>query len=58
MLGYNTTISLDDEVTVIIDFTTKPEPFETVLEYVSTRTASLFQYAETCWSNMMQISFG
>ena len=53
--GYNTTIYLDDEVTVIIDITTKPESFEKVLEYVSTRTAFIRQIFCTTMANHIHI---
>lgn len=49
--GYNTRIYRDDEVTVIIDIVTKPGRFESVLEFVSTRTAFVRQIFITSKEN-------
>ncbi len=37
--GYNTRIYKDGDITMLIDIETKPDKFEEVLKYVSTRTA-------------------
>lgn len=49
--GYNTCIYRDDEVTLFIDLVTKPEAFDRVLEYISTRTAFVRQIFTTTKAN-------
>ena len=51
ILGYNTRIYRDDEITVIIDIVTKPDKFEDVLQYVSTRTAFVREIYKTSKEN-------
>ena len=41
--GYNTCIYKPGDITVLIDIVTKPDRFEDVLKYVSTRTAFIRQ---------------
>lgn len=40
---YNTYIKRDDEITMLIDIITKPDGFDRVLEYVTTRTSYVRQ---------------
>ena len=49
--GYNTCIYNPKEVTVFIDIVTKPDRYEDVLKYVSTRTAYIRQIFKTLKSN-------
>lgn len=49
--GYNTCIYREGEVTLFIDLVTEPDAFDTVLEYVSTRTAFVRQIFTTTKEN-------
>ena len=53
--GYNTCICRTDDVTMFIDIVTFPESFESVLEYVSTRTAYIRQIYTTSKKNHIHI---
>ena len=41
--GYNTCVYRDDEVTMFMDLYTKPEKFDKVLKYITTRTTYIRQ---------------
>lgn len=49
--GYNTYIYRDQDITLFIDIVTAPGKFETVLKYVSTRTAFVRQIFRTTKEN-------
>ena len=49
--GYNTCIYRDQDITLFIDIVTAPGKFETVLKYVSTRTAFVRQIFRTTKEN-------
>ncbi|MCR5735495.1 MAG: winged helix-turn-helix transcriptional regulator [Lachnospiraceae bacterium] len=53
--GYNTYIKRPDEITVFIDIVIKPDRFDAVLEYVSTRTAFIRQIFTTTKENAIHI---
>lgn len=49
--GYNTCIYRDDEITLLVDIETRPESFDKVLKYVTTRTAFVRQIFRTSKAN-------
>lgn len=49
--GYNTYICRDDEITMLIDIITEADRIDTVLKYVSTRTAFIRQIFTTLKKN-------
>ncbi len=49
--GYNTCIYRPEEITLLIDIVTAPGEYETVLDYVSTRTAYVRQIYRTTREN-------
>ncbi|MBQ7563260.1 MAG: AsnC family transcriptional regulator, partial [Lachnospiraceae bacterium] len=49
--GYNTCIYRDQDITLFIDIVTAPGKFESVLKYVSTRTAFVRQIFRTTKEN-------
>lgn len=53
--GYNTCIYRDKDITLFIDIVTTPEGYESVLQYVSTRTAYVRQIFRTTKQNHIHI---
>lgn len=49
--GYNTYIRRPEEITLLIDIVTKPDCFEEVVQYVTTRTAWIRQIFRTTKEN-------